>query len=73
MLNKTATISHPFLIGFKTAELVATMCALAHFVHESKTFSGSADESLVDIAESLIIRLQDVLDEDQIRSLCGDG
>jgi len=70
MLNQSETIPRSFLVGFESIELVATMCALNLFVRHFRTFSDSTDGSFVEIAEALIIRLQDVLDEDQIRKLC---
>jgi hypothetical protein len=75
------------LIDFENSELVATMCALVHFVHHSRMFKYStspggvsADQQArdgancyVEIAETLIMRLQDALDEDQLGALAGRG
>lgn len=77
-------VPRSYLVGFKNTELVATMCALVHFAHYSRKFSDRAewdilntdqptrdsDTPFVDIAETMIIRLQDAMDEDQIDLLC---
>lgn len=73
LLNQTTNVSYPFVVGLETNELVATMCALTSFVRDFKTFGESAVKSFLDIAESLIIRLQDILDEYKIRELAGRG
>jgi hypothetical protein len=75
------------MVGFKNAELVATMCALVQYVHNSRKFNENANcdiintdqrardsvTTFVDLAETMIIRLQDALDEDQIDLLCCGG
>lgn len=81
---RSQQVLQPYLVGFERIELVATMCALVHFAHYSRTFSESIELNLlsayqpsaekakcfIDIAETLIIRLQDAMDEDQISLLC---
>jgi hypothetical protein len=76
-----------YIVGFKNAELVATMCALVQYVHNSRKFNENANcdiintdqrardsvTTFVDLAETMIIRLQDALDEDQIDLLCCGG
>lgn len=69
MPSEIKQISDPCLVRFETIELVATMWALVQFVNHSHKFSEFANQQYVDIAEALIIRFQDILDEDQIRGL----
>jgi hypothetical protein len=61
------------------------MCAFIHYVHDSRKFNENANcdiintdqrardsvTTFVDLAETMIIRLQDALDEDQIDLLRG--
>ena len=76
-----------YLVDFENLELVTTMRALAQFVHHARAFSDSAEpggisadqqargsaKRYVEIAETLIMRLQDSLDEDQLDVLSGRG
>ena len=72
---------HPYVVGFELHELVVNMCALV--LYHSKKISEIADLSssgsdqqlkdkakrYADTAESLILRLQDALDESDLHSL----
>jgi hypothetical protein len=74
-----------YLVDFEILELVTTMRALAQFVHHARAFSDSAEpggtsadqqtrdsaKRYVETAETLIMRLQDSLDEDQLDVLRG--
>ena len=76
--------THSYLVGFKNSELVATMCALVHYVRCSRMLNNRANYDIintdkrardggikfVELAETMVIRLQDALDEDQIDLLC---
>lgn len=73
MPSEITNISQPFVVGFEPIELVATMHSLTHYVRHLSKFRDKADESFADIAKALIIRLQDVFDEDQIREQSSQG
>jgi hypothetical protein len=74
-------------VDFENLELVTTMRALAQFVHHARAFNDSAEpggisadqqtrdsaKRYIEIAEILIMRLQDSLDEDQLDELSGRG
>jgi hypothetical protein len=76
--------THSYLVGFKNSELVATMWALVHYVRCSRMLNNMASYDIintdklardggitfVELAETMIIRLQDALDEDKIDLLC---
>lgn len=73
-----------YIVAFNSIELIATMCALVHFVDHAQAIRDgieldlvNADQQTIDrakhfvvLAETMIIRLQDALDEDQINLLC---
>lgn len=75
--------AYPYLVGFEDAEVAANMCALIYFLCHCKEISERAEPNMAnldqqaresakcyaDIAASLIIRLQDALDEDQLQAL----
>jgi hypothetical protein len=75
--------AHPYLVGFEDVEVAANMCALIYFLSHCKEISECSQPNIAnmdqkarerakcyaDIAATLIIRLQDALDEDQLGSL----
>lgn len=80
----TQKAPYPYFVGFDQKEIVVTFSALVHLlryyegINEAGSVPNSANpdpqiieniDCCTDIAESLIIRLQDALDEDQIQQM----